>query len=42
VRAVLAHWAYYLYSGVTFFFYATIHFIRLPFSSARKASVRNS
>ncbi len=42
VRAVLAHWAYYLYSGVTFFLCAAIHFVSLPFSSARKASVRNS
>jgi glycosyltransferase involved in cell wall biosynthesis len=40
-RAVLAHWAYYLYSGVTFFLYAAIHFVRLPFSSTRKASVRS-
>jgi glycosyltransferase involved in cell wall biosynthesis len=42
MRAVLAHWAYYLYSGVTFFLCAAIHFVSLPFSSTRKASVRNS
>ena len=41
-RAVVAHWAYYLYSGVTFFVCAAIHFVSLPFSSARKTSVRNS
>ena len=40
-RAVVAHWAYYLYSGITFFVCAAIHFLRLPFSSARKASVRS-
>ena len=39
-RAVGAHWAYYLYSGVTFFLCAVMHFLRLPFSSTRKASVR--
>ncbi len=38
-RAVLAHWAYYLYSGITFALCAVIHFVGLPFSSARKASV---
>lgn len=41
VRAVLAHWAYYLYSGVTFILCVAIHFVRLPFSSTRKASVRS-
>lgn len=42
VRAVLAHWAYYLYSGATFFLCAAIHFVRLPFSPTRKASVRGT
>jgi glycosyltransferase involved in cell wall biosynthesis len=41
VRAVLVHWAYYLYSGVAFFLCAAIHFVSLPFSSNRKASVRS-
>jgi glycosyltransferase involved in cell wall biosynthesis len=40
-RAVLAHWAYYLYSGVTFFVCAVINFVRLPFSSARRVSARS-
>jgi glycosyltransferase involved in cell wall biosynthesis len=40
-RAVVAHWAYYLYSGVTFFVCTVMHFLRLPFSSTRKASVRS-
>ena len=40
-RAVLAHWAYYLYSGITFALCAAIHFLRLPFSSARRARARS-
>ena len=42
VRAVLAHWAYYLYSGVTFFVCLAIHVLHLPLSSTRKASVRSA
>ena len=41
-RAVLAHWAYYLYSGVTFALCAALHFLRLPFSSARSANARSA
>jgi glycosyltransferase involved in cell wall biosynthesis len=40
-RAVVAQWAYYLYSGVTFLVFAVVHFVRLPFSSAHRASARN-
>ena len=40
-RAVVAHWAYYLYSGVTFALCAALHFVRLPFPSARRASARS-
>jgi hypothetical protein len=35
VRAVLAHWFYYLYSSVTFILCAVIHYALLPFSSGR-------
>jgi len=38
-RAVLAHWFYYLYCGGAFLICALIHFLRLPFSSARRASI---
>jgi glycosyltransferase involved in cell wall biosynthesis len=34
-RAVPAHWFYYLYSSVTFILFAVIHYVMLPFSSAR-------
>ena len=40
-RAVVAHWAYYLYSGVTFAVCTVIHFVRLPFSSAARANARS-
>lgn len=40
-RAVLAHWSYYLYSGATFFVCTVIHFVRLPFSSAREETVQS-
>ena len=42
VRAALAHWAYYLYSGVTFIVCLVMHVLHLPLSSARKASVRSA
>lgn len=42
VRAALAHWAYYLYSGATFIVCLVMHVLHLPLSSARKASVRSS
>jgi len=41
-RAVLAHWAYYLYSGVTFLLCLAMHILRLPLSPTHKASVRGS
>lgn len=41
-QAVVAHWAYYLYSGMTFAVFAVMHFVRLPFSSAGRASVGSS
>jgi glycosyltransferase involved in cell wall biosynthesis len=34
-RAVVFHWFYYLYSGVTFFCCAVVHFGSLPFASAQ-------
>ena len=37
-RAVVLHWLYYLYSGVTFFCCAVLHFAGLPFASARNAN----
>ena len=40
-RAVLAHWLYYLYSGVTFFLMLAMHFIRLPSASIRDASAQD-
>jgi len=40
-RAVFAHWFYYLYSGATFFVCIVIHFVQLPFSSARKESIQS-
>jgi glycosyltransferase involved in cell wall biosynthesis len=42
VRSVLAHWCYYLYSGVTFFVCLAEHFLRLPFSSAHRTRVQGS
>jgi glycosyltransferase involved in cell wall biosynthesis len=41
-RSVLAHWSYYLYSGVTFFLCAADHFLRLPFSSGHKARLQGN
>jgi glycosyltransferase involved in cell wall biosynthesis len=41
-RSVLAHWCYYLYSGVTFFLCAADHFLRLPFSSGHRARLQGS
>jgi hypothetical protein len=38
----LAHWCYYLYSGVTFFLCVADHFLRLPFSSAHRARLQGS
>lgn len=38
-RAVLAHWTYYLYSGITFLVCAALHVLALPSSPPRKASV---
>jgi glycosyltransferase involved in cell wall biosynthesis len=35
LRAVLAHWAYYLYSGVTFLVVVAEHFVRRAFSGLR-------
>jgi len=42
IRSVLAHWCYYLYSGVTFFLCAADHFLRLPFSSRHRAGLQGS
>jgi hypothetical protein len=42
IRSVLAHWFYYLYSGVTFFLCAADHFLRLPFSSSHRAGLQGS
>src|SRR5271166_2754584 len=42
VRAALAHWAYYLYSGVTFLLCLAMHLLHPPPSSSRKASVRSA
>jgi glycosyltransferase involved in cell wall biosynthesis len=39
-RSVLAHWAYYLYSGTTFLVCALHHFIRSPFSSPRRTGLQ--
>jgi glycosyltransferase involved in cell wall biosynthesis len=36
-RAVAFHWLYYLYSGLTFFCCATLHFAGLPFASEHNA-----
>jgi glycosyltransferase involved in cell wall biosynthesis len=41
-RSVLAHWCYYLYSGVTFFVCAADHFLRSPFSSAHRARLQGN
>lgn len=41
-RAVLAHWSYYLYSGVTFAVCAAMHVFSLSLSLPRKASVRRT
>jgi glycosyltransferase involved in cell wall biosynthesis len=41
-RSVLAHWCYYLYSGVTFFVCVADHFLRLSFSSAHRARLQGS
>ena len=41
VRAVLAHWIYYFYSGVTFFLMLAMHFIRSPSPSTRDASAQD-
>ncbi len=41
VRAVLAHWAYYLYSGITFIVCLAMHVLHLPQSSTRKANARS-
>jgi len=41
-RSVLAHWCYYLYSGVTFFVCVADHFLRLPFSSAHRTRLQGS
>jgi glycosyltransferase involved in cell wall biosynthesis len=41
-RSVLAHWCYYLYSGVTFFVCVADHFLRLPFSSTHRARLQGS
>src|SRR5271166_3270441 len=40
-RAVLAHWLYYLYSGVTFFLMLAIHFIRPHSPSTRDGSAQD-
>jgi len=40
-RAVLAHWFYYLYSGVTFLVCAVIHLVSSPFSTARRGNTTN-
>jgi glycosyltransferase involved in cell wall biosynthesis len=42
LRAVLAHWVYYLYSGVTFLTCLAIHVFRLLFSPSRKVTIRGS
>jgi len=39
-RAVVAHWTYYFYSGVTFLCCLVMHLLRAPLAPARKASVR--
>lgn len=41
-RAVVLHWFYYLYSGVTFFCCALVHFASLPFATAQSANARTS
>jgi glycosyltransferase involved in cell wall biosynthesis len=41
-RSVLAHWCYYLYSGVTFFLCVADHFLRLHFSSAHRTRLQGS
>ncbi|MGC2112582.1 MAG: glycosyltransferase family A protein [Candidatus Korobacteraceae bacterium] len=41
-RAVVAHWVYYLYSGITFFACLAAHVLTLPLSPPRKASVRRT
>ena len=40
-RAVLAHWFYYLYSGVTFLVCALIYLVSWPFSTARRGNTTN-
>jgi glycosyltransferase involved in cell wall biosynthesis len=35
LRAVLAHWFYYFYSGTVFMLLCALHFLRLPFRSFR-------
>jgi hypothetical protein len=39
--AVILHWFYYLYSGVTFFVCAVVHFAGLPFASVRRVRAPN-
>jgi glycosyltransferase involved in cell wall biosynthesis len=39
-RAVMFHWFYYFYSGVTFFFCAAVHFTAFPFAAAQGAHPR--
>jgi len=39
---VVFHWFYYLYSGVTFFCCALVHFASLPFANAQSANTRTS
>jgi glycosyltransferase involved in cell wall biosynthesis len=41
-RVVVLHWFYYLYSGVTFFCCALVHFASLPFATAQSANTRTS
>jgi glycosyltransferase involved in cell wall biosynthesis len=42
VRSVLAHWAYYLYSGITFFVCLVAHVLHLPASSRPKVTARSA
>ncbi len=35
LRAVLAHWFYYVYSGAVFILFSAAHFLRLPFQALR-------
>jgi glycosyltransferase involved in cell wall biosynthesis len=41
-RAVLMHWLYYLYSGITFFTCALLHFARFPVAAARSTPTPKS